>query len=59
MVDYRKMYLRMAREVARATDILLAVQRECEEMYVEADDGRLVQLREIVAGDDVRAKKSD
>lgn len=42
MADYKEMYLHMAREMARAADILLKAQQMCEEMYVEADDAELV-----------------
>lgn len=38
MADYKKMYLHMAREVAKATEILIAAQKECEEIYIESDE---------------------
>lgn len=41
MPDYKAMYFRMAHETAKATDylsealdILVEVQKECEEMYI-------------------------
>ncbi len=35
--DYKEMYLKMVRETERAIEILINVQRECEEMYLSAD----------------------
>lgn len=33
-MDYKEMYLKMMRETEKAIDILIKVQRECEEMYI-------------------------
>lgn len=54
MADYKEMYLHMAREMARAADILLKAQQRCEEMYVEAEDAALVCMPAAAAqqGDD-------
>ena len=37
MPDYRKMYLKMAQETEKAIRILIAAQKECEELYIEGD----------------------
>lgn len=51
MPDYKAMYFRMAHETERATDfiatameILVEVQKECEEMYINAEEPELVVL---------------
>ena len=45
MPDYKEMYLRMVRKTEKsvtrmeqALNILIAAQRECEEMYINAPD---------------------
>ena len=38
MTDYKEMYLTMAREVEKAVNILIDVQRKCEEIYVNGED---------------------
>ena len=38
MPDYKEMYFKMARAAADAVDILIAAQRECEEMYINAPE---------------------
>ena len=35
--DYKEMYLTLFRASEEALDILIAVQRKCEEMYLSAD----------------------
>lgn len=37
-VDYKEMYLKMARAAGKAIDLLIRTQQECEEMYIEAED---------------------
>ena len=37
MPDYRKMYLKMAQETEKAIRILIAAQKECEELYIEGE----------------------
>ena len=37
-VDYKEMYLRMMRAAEEAMKILIEAQRECEEMYIAAED---------------------
>lgn len=44
MPDYKAMYFRMAHETAKAIDILIEVQRECEEMYINAEEPELTVL---------------
>lgn len=34
MPDYKEMYLKMFRASEQASSILIAVQRECEELYI-------------------------
>lgn len=34
MPDYKKMYLTMFRAAESAIDLLIAAQRECEELYI-------------------------
>ena len=38
MPDYKEMYLVMARAAERAIRILIDAQRQCEEIYVRADE---------------------
>ena len=40
MVDYKEMYLEMVRETERAINILIGVQRRCEEMYLSSGEGK-------------------
>ena len=34
MPDYKEMYLKLFRAAEEAVDILIAAQRDCEEMYI-------------------------
>jgi hypothetical protein len=38
MPDYEKMYFKLAARLADVTDLLIEIQRECEELYVENED---------------------
>ena len=38
MVDYKEMYLHLARETEKAVRILVKAQQECEEMYISAPE---------------------
>lgn len=39
-IDYKEMYLKMVRASEEALNILIAAQRECEEIYQQqAEDG--------------------
>lgn len=37
MADYRKMYVALFSASEKAVDILIAAQKECEEMYLQDD----------------------
>ncbi len=37
-MDYKEMYLKMVRASEEAMNILIKVQRECEEMYLNAEE---------------------
>ena len=41
MPDYKKMYLTLFRATEEAVNILLAAQRECEELYCSAPEVEL------------------
>lgn len=38
MPDYRKMYLEMIHETEKAIQILVNVQRQCEEIYINSPE---------------------
>ena len=38
MADYKEMYLKMVRATEEAINCLIAVQRECEEMYLTGEE---------------------
>ncbi len=44
MPDYKKMYLELFRETEKAIDILIAAQRRCEEMYINAPEAKIQVL---------------
>lgn len=46
MPDYKEMYLKMMRATEKAMDILIEPQRECEEMYIRAEETPLILLFE-------------
>lgn len=41
MPDYKEMYLKMFRASEQAINILVAVQRECEELYISQPEPEL------------------
>ena len=41
MPDYKKMYLRLFHASEEAVNLLIAAQRECEELYVNAPEPEL------------------
>lgn len=43
-MDYKEMCLKLLRATERAMDILIAAQRECEEMYISAPEPELIRL---------------
>ncbi len=44
MVDYKEMYLEMVRETECAINILIQVQRRCEEMYISSSEPEITLL---------------
>ncbi|MBD5133820.1 MAG: hypothetical protein HDT38_05035 [Clostridiales bacterium] len=50
MVDYKELYLKMFRVSEDAAQRLIAVQRECEELYISSqkdeDGGKIVPIRQ-------------
>ena len=44
MPDWKEMYLELFRETEKAIDILIAVQRRCEDMYINAPEPEIVLL---------------
>ena len=46
MPDYKEMYLKMMRATEDAIRILVAVQQECEEMYLNAEEPPLILFSE-------------
>ena len=38
MADYRQMYMKLMDATESAMDILIAAQRQCEEIYIETED---------------------
>ena len=41
MPDYKEMYLKLFRASEEAVNVIIAAQRECEEMYVSAPEPEL------------------
>lgn len=44
MPDYKEMYLKLFRASEEAVNLLIAAQRECEELYVNAPEPELKVL---------------
>ncbi len=44
MIDYKELYIKLFQATDRAANILIAAQRECEEMYVSAEDTPITVL---------------
>ena len=38
MADYKQMYMKLMKTTESAMDILIAAQRQCEEIYIETED---------------------
>ncbi len=38
MADYKQMYMKLMEATENAMDILIAAQRQCEEIYIETED---------------------
>ena len=45
MADYKKMYLTLFQATENAVKILLAAQRECEELYIRGQEPELTVIR--------------
>ena len=41
MLDYKEMYLKLFRASEQAANILIAAQRECEELYISQSEPEL------------------
>ena len=41
MLDYKEMYLKLFRASEQAANILIAAQRECEELYISQPEPEL------------------
>ncbi len=47
MPNYKEMYFDMVRETEKAINILIQVQRKCEELYINDDDrANIIHLQE-------------
>lgn len=46
MVDYKEMYKKMFQAAELAINILIAAQRECEEMYISAPESKIIPLKQ-------------
>ncbi|MDR0838382.1 MAG: hypothetical protein LBN99_01920 [Oscillospiraceae bacterium] len=44
MPDYEKMYFKLAARLADVTELLIEIQRECEEIYIENEDKPILQI---------------
>lgn len=53
MLDYREIYLIMARETERAINILIEAQKRCEELYINAEDPKIT----LIGGGSDKVKK--
>lgn len=45
MPDYKEMYLTMVRASEKAINILIAAQRECEELYLSSPEPEITILK--------------
>lgn len=45
MPDYKEMYLTMVRASEKAINILIAAQRECEELYLSSPEPEIAILK--------------
>jgi hypothetical protein len=51
MPDYKEMYLKMFRASEQAANILIAAQRECEELYLSSPGPVFRVLKQCVEND--------
>lgn len=56
MPDYQELYLKMFRASEKAIDILIAAQRECEELYT-ANASPALEVVSFPAGNNQTVKK--
>lgn len=47
MPNYQEMYHTMVRATEKAIDILIAAQRECEDMYLLSSEEDLLDIRDL------------
>lgn len=58
MPDYQEMYLHLMRETEKAIRILIAAQRECEELYLRDGDLRRTSVEGGKTADTARAPET-
>ena len=46
MPDYKKMYFTLFKASEEAVNLLIAAQRECEELYIASEEPNIVVLSE-------------
>ncbi len=46
MPDYKKMYFTLFKASEEAANLLIAAQRECEELYIASEEPNIVVLSE-------------
>ncbi|MBQ6946940.1 MAG: hypothetical protein IJN42_02740 [Clostridia bacterium] len=46
MADYRQMYYIMMNATEQAINILIDAQRQCEELYINAEDPKITVFRD-------------
>lgn len=46
MVDYKEMCKKMFQAAELSISILIAAQRECEEMYISAPESKIISLNQ-------------
>ena len=44
MPDYKEMYLKLFRAAEEAVNILIAAQRDCEEMYISDQEPSVIRI---------------
>lgn len=54
MPDYKEMYRKMVLASEAAINILIAAQRECEELYIDSPDPEISFLPRVVSSNDMQ-----
>ncbi len=54
MPDYKEMYRKMVIASEAAINILIAAQKECEELYIDSPDPEIIFLPRIVSSQDTQ-----